>query len=133
MASLFDANRREYVRIRSELNVRYKFLSQDIKDPNMDKIYEGRVTNISGNGLMISGPIPDTHWVPELLMQRIVIGINFILPNEEEPVKTLTRAAWIETADEKNSLYRLGLKFKEITTKDTDKIFRFIIKNQLPS
>jgi c-di-GMP-binding flagellar brake protein YcgR len=133
MASLFDADRREYIRIRSELNVRYKFLSMGATDPNMDKIYDGRVTNISGNGIMISGPIPDAHWIPELLMQRIVIGINFMLPNEEEPVKTLTRAAWIETADEKASLYRLGLKFKEITTKDTDKIFRFIIKEQLPS
>lgn len=133
MGSLFDADRREYVRIRSELLVRYKFLSNNATDPNLDKIYNGKVTNISGSGIMIVGPIPDARWIPELLMQRIVIGINFSLPNEEEPIKTLTRAAWIETIDEPAHLCSMGLKFKEITTKDTDKIFRFIIRNQLPS
>jgi len=133
MGSLFDADRREYIRIRSELNVRYKFLAAIIPDQNLDKIYEGKVTNISGSGIMILGPIPDSRWIPELLMQRMVIGINFMLPNEEEPIKTLTRAAWIETIDENAHICSLGLKFKEITTKDTDKIFRFIIRNQLPS
>ncbi len=133
MASLFDSDRREYIRIRSELLVRYKFLGSGIPDPNLDKIYQGKVTNISGGGIMILGPIPDARWIPELLMQRMVIGINFSLPNEEEPVKTLTRAAWIETIDENAHLCSMGLKFKEITTKDTDKIFRFIIRNQLPS
>jgi len=133
MASLFDSDRREYVRIRSELLVRYKFLGSSISDPNLEKIYEGKATNISGGGIMIKGTIPDPHWIPELLMQRMVIGINFMLPNEEEPVKTLTRAAWIENLDENAHLCMIGLKFKEITTKDTDKIFRFIIRNQLPS
>ncbi|HLD35106.1 MAG TPA: PilZ domain-containing protein [Planctomycetota bacterium] len=133
MGSLFDSDRREYVRIRSELLMRYKFLGSSISDPNLDKIYEGKATNISGGGIMIKGTIPDQRWIPELLMQRMVIGINFSLPNEEEPVKTLTRVAWIETVDENAHIYIIGLKFKEITTKDTDKIFRFIIRNQLPS
>lgn len=133
MGSLFDSDRREYVRIRSELLVRYKFLGSSISDPNIEKIYEGKATNISGGGIMIKGTIPDPRWIPELLMQRMVIGINFSLPNEEEPIKTLTRSAWIETVDENAHLYTIGLKFKEITTKDTDKIFKFIIRNQLPS
>lgn len=133
MPSLFDSERREYIRIKNELAVRYKFISSTVSDPRLDEIYTGTVTNISGGGIMVSGVIPDEFWIPELLMQRIVIGLNFFLPQESEPVKTLTRVAWVKTIDENTHLCLLGLKFKEITSKDSDKIFKFIIRNQLPS
>jgi len=133
MPNSFDSERREYVRIKNELIVRYKFISATITDSRLDEIYTGTATNISAGGIMISGVIPNAFWIPELLMQRIVIGLNFLLPQEAEPVKTLTRVAWVETIDENTHLCLLGLKFKEITTKDADKIFKFVIHNQLPS
>jgi c-di-GMP-binding flagellar brake protein YcgR len=133
MPNLFDSERREYIRIKNELIVRYKFISIHLSDPRLDEIYTGKATNISGGGIMISGPIPNPFWIPELLMQRIVIGINFLLPQEEEAIKTLTRVAWVETIDENTHLCLIGLKFKEITSRDLDKVFKFIIRNQLPS
>ncbi|MFH0888210.1 MAG: PilZ domain-containing protein [Planctomycetota bacterium] len=133
MTSLFDSERRGYIRIKNELTVRYKFISSTISDSRLNEIYTGTTTNISGGGIMISGVIPNSFWIPELLMQRIVIGLNFLLPQESEPIKTLTRVAWVETIDENTHLCLLGLKFKEITSQDTDKIFKFIIHNQLPS
>jgi c-di-GMP-binding flagellar brake protein YcgR len=130
----FESNRREFIRIRSGLIVRYKFISQiGSSDERLNQIYQGNATNISASGIMIEGPIPDPLWIPELLMQRMVIGLNFLIPSEEELIKTLTRLAWAETVEEVTHLCRMGLKFKEITTKDTDKIFKFIIRNQLPS
>jgi c-di-GMP-binding flagellar brake protein YcgR len=128
-----DQERREFVRVRIQIPVRYKFLSKVRHDPALEEIYEGTTMNLGGGGLLLLGRIPVVDWIPDLLMQKIVIGVNLLLPQEEAPIKALTRVAWVETFDEQTMKCNLGLKFKEVTQQDKDRIFKFVIKVQMPS
>ena len=133
MSSGFDSERREFVRVKVALVVRYKFLSHDFaENPNASQIHEGSTNNISGGGLLLRARIPDLQWIPSLLMQRIVIGVNLYLPNEEGPVKALTRVAWIESLEEGTQKCSLGLRFHEIGREDEDRILQYIIRCQMP-
>ena len=127
----YDAERREFIRVRAELPVKYKFLSQD-PGFSSDEILDGTTNNLSGGGLLLVGTIPNTDWITGLLMEKIVVGVNIFLPGDAEPVKALTRTAWIEALDERAHRCSLGLKFKEITKIHLDKIFKFVIKAQMP-
>lgn len=129
----YEQERREFVRVRVQIPVRYKFLSKTRSDKEMEEVYEGTTTNLGGGGLLLLGRIPVVDWIPELLMQKIVIGVNLLLPQDEAPIKALTRVAWVETFDEQTMKCNLGLKFKEITQSDKDRIFKFVIKVQMPS
>ncbi|MFH1231961.1 MAG: PilZ domain-containing protein [Planctomycetota bacterium] len=133
MAESFEQERREFIRIKLEIPIHYKFLCTHLKDNRLDEIYRGFTSNISGGGILLKGPVPEFSWIPDLLMQKTVIGVNMMLPTEEEPIKALTRVAWIEAIDEKTHYCTLGLRFKEITRDDQDKIFKFIIRSQIPS
>jgi len=127
----FDPERREFVRVRAELPVRYKFLSQDPAFVS-DEILEGTTSNISGAGILLVGQMPNTDWITGLLMERIVIGVNVFLPGDAEPVKALTRTAWIEALDERVQRCSMGLRFKEITKEHLDRLFKFVIRAQMP-
>ncbi|MCE9582300.1 MAG: PilZ domain-containing protein [Planctomycetes bacterium] len=129
----YEQERREFVRVRVQIPVRYKFLSKVRTGAAMEEVYEGATTNVGGGGLLLLGRIPVIDWIPELLMQKIVIGVNLLLPHDEAPIKALTRVAWVESFDEVTMKCNLGLKFKEITQADKDRIFKFVIKVQMPS
>ncbi len=88
----YNSERREFIRVRAELPVKYKLLSDDAGFES-DEILEGTTKNLSGGGLLLVGNIPNTDWITALLMERIVIGINLFLPDEGEAVKALTRVA----------------------------------------
>jgi len=130
-ARSFDPERREFVRVRAELPVKYKFLSQD---PGFlsDEVFEGTTSNISGSGLLLVGQMPNADWITGLLMERIVIGVNIFLPGSNEAVKALTRTSWIEALDERSQRCSIGLRFREITKEHLDRLFKFVIKAQMP-
>jgi len=127
----FDPERREFVRVRAELPVKYKFLSQDMTVLS-DEVFEGSTSNVSGGGLLLVGQMPNSDWITGLLMERIVVGVNIFLPGDSDPVKALTRAAWIEALDERVQRCTLGLRFREITKEHVDRIFKFVIRAQMP-
>jgi len=133
MTSAFEQERREFVRVKLEIPIRYKFIASYMKDELIEKSYEGFTSNISGAGLLLKGPIPDFDWIPDLLLEKMVIGINMLLPIEVDPIKILVRVAWVEALEEKTRYCTMGLKFKEITREDQDKIFKYIIRSQMPS
>lgn len=127
-----ERERREFVRVRAEVPVRYKFLSDLAKGPAMDAVYDGHTDNLSGTGLLLLGKVPVLDWIPEILMQKIVIGLNLHIPDASLPLKILGRVAWIETIEEKTQRCYMGVHFREITTQDKDLIYRFIIRMQMP-
>ena len=133
MALPYEQERREFVRVRVQIPVRYKYLCKTRNEQEMEEVYEGTTTNLGGGGLLLLGRVPKVDWIPELLMQKIVIGVNLLLPQDEMPIKALTRVAWVETFDETTMKCNMGLKFKEITQADKDRIFKFVIKVQMPS
>jgi c-di-GMP-binding flagellar brake protein YcgR len=133
MTSSFEQERREFVRIKLEIPIRYKFVAPHIKDERLEKIYEGYTSNLSAGGLLLKGPVPDFGWIAELLLGKMVLGVNILLPTEIDPIKSLVRVAWVEALDEKTKFCTMGIKFKEMTREDQDKIFKFVIRSQMPS
>ena len=129
----YEQERREFVRVKLEVPVRYKFLCRERTEPDFDRVYEGTSWNISGGGLLLAGRIPVYGWIPELLLQKIMVGVNILLPGQDDPIKALAKVAWIESIEEATQRCGIGLKFREITTHDRDNIFQFVIRSQMPS
>ena len=127
-----DSERREFVRIRASLAVRFKFLGRSGEDLT-GEVHEGMSQNVGGGGLLLEGKLPDLAWIPDLLMEKIVIGVNLMLPDSPEPVKALCRVAWIEAMEEGSTKCAIGLMFREITREHKDLIFKYVIKTQMPS
>jgi c-di-GMP-binding flagellar brake protein YcgR len=127
----FSHENREFLRVRARVPVRYRFLSSGTLDPAMQETYEGATSNLSGGGLLLRGRIPNENWIPDLLMEKIAIGVQIYLTDAHEPVKALTRVAWVNTPDKDGDEVEIGLKFKEITRAGQDRIFQFILEDQL--
>jgi c-di-GMP-binding flagellar brake protein YcgR len=127
----YEPERREFVRVKVEVPVRYMFLCKTIRDPEMERIYEGTTSNIGAGGILLVGQIPKLEYIPEMLLQHIVLGLNIFLPQLQEPIKALARVSWVETIDEQTRKGGMGLRFRDIPLADRDKIFRFVIAAQM--
>jgi c-di-GMP-binding flagellar brake protein YcgR len=128
----YERERREYVRIKAEVAVRYRFLSHD---PAFEATgyTDGITRDVSGGGVLMVALVPDPDWIPGLLTERIFLGIELDLPGGDEPVRALTRAAWVQADVEgEPDGCLMGLRFKEITRDDLDRVFKYVIIKQLP-
>jgi Tfp pilus assembly protein PilZ len=123
--------RREFLRVSCSVPVKYKFLSRIRDYPEMETIYDGVTRNLSKGGLLLEGEIPDVDWASEILTQKIVIGVNLFLANAPNPVKALTRIAWIEPIATDTRLTAFGLMFKEIDRVSEDLITQFVIREAM--
>lgn len=130
MSFEYQTEKREFVRIHIDVPIRYKFLSR-VVDIDDDAVYEGTTSNLSGAGLLLVGKLPSVSWIPGLLMGKILLGINLILPSLELPIKALCRVAWVEALEEGSEKCAMGLKFREITKENQDEIMKYIIKAQM--
>ncbi len=122
-----SSERREFVRVPTDLPVRYKFLSAEPAFIQ-EEIFEGRVTDLSAGGILLLGRIPDLEWKSRLLNGSIVVGLNLDLADGQPPIKALTRVTWAETVEDDDNLYLMGLKFKEIIHEHLDQIFQYVIR-----
>jgi c-di-GMP-binding flagellar brake protein YcgR len=130
MSFEYDSEKREFVRIHTDIPVRYKFLSRSIPIES-EGIFEGTTSNLSGSGLLLLGKIPGMSWIPGLLMSEILVGVNVLLPSLDAPIKALTRVGWIEAFQKGSDKCAMGLKFKEISKENQDEILKYIIKAQI--
>ena len=121
--------RREFVRINISLPVRYKFLSPGAQKKS-DEMFSGTTTNLSAGGMLLVGKIPSSDWLGDLLLQKVILGINVLLPESQEPLKMLARVRWVESLNAQNEC-AMGLVFKEIKRSDQDKIVQLIIRSQM--
>ena len=62
-----EPERRQFIRVKLEVPVKYKFLSHD-PEFSSDEIFEGVTNNLSAGGLLLMGRIPNLDWIPGLLM-----------------------------------------------------------------
>jgi len=127
----FYPERREFIRVCVALPVKYKFLSHEPGFPS-DEILEGSTDNLSGGGLKLLGPVPNLDWLAGLLSRRIAVGVNIFLPGQARAVKALTRTLWVEGLQKRAQSCLLGLRFREISREDRERIVQFIIKSQMP-
>lgn len=109
-----ESDRRDYPRLKKSIPIRYKFLSSTVKDPAMERICDGTTANISMGGLLLVGPIPRMDWLKDLLLGKINIGLNLVIPTSVYPVKVLTRVAWLEATDEQAINMRIGLRIIDV-------------------
>jgi c-di-GMP-binding flagellar brake protein YcgR len=128
----FESEKREFVRVKVAVPVRYKFLAHEVEHADLEKIWDGTTSNLSGGGLLLRGKIPDLAWLAPLLSGQMKVGVNLMLPTFELPVKALTRVAWIENLEESTQKGLMGLRFTEITKSGQDEILKYIIKTQMP-
>jgi c-di-GMP-binding flagellar brake protein YcgR len=128
----FESEKRDFIRIKVSVPVKYKLVSDEINDPDLDEIHDGSTANLSGGGLLLSGKIPDLDWLAAMLTGKMTVGVSMQLPTSEEPVRALTRVAWIEGIDESAQTADLGLRFVEITQESQDAILAFVIKTKMP-
>ncbi len=129
MPERYESERREFVRIKVDIPVRYKFLSKAVEVT--EEIYEGTTGDLGGGGILLVGRIPNPAWYVGLLTQQIVVGVNLLLPATADAIKALCRVAWIESNEADGGRVAMGLKFKEISRDNLDEIFKFVIKSQL--
>jgi c-di-GMP-binding flagellar brake protein YcgR len=130
MSTNYATEKRDFVRIHTDIPVRYKFLSHAVPLEE-EGVFEGTTSNVSGSGLLLLGKIPGMSWIPGLLMGDIVIGVNLLLPHLDGPLKALARVAWVEAFEKGSDKCGLGLRFKEISKEHQDEILRYIIKAQI--
>lgn len=130
MSFEYESERKAFVKINTDIPVRYKFLSKVI-DLADESIHEGTTSHISGHGLLLMGKIPSVSWIPGLLMEKIVLGLNILLPSVDAPVKVLARVAWVEAIPEGSDKCVMGMTFKEIAKQHQDQILKYIIRAQM--
>ena len=130
MSVEYATEKREFVRIQTDIPIRYKFLSKTIEVDD-GQIYEGATCNLSSGGLLLVGKIPSVSWIPALLMGEIIIGLNLLLPSLDQPIKALGEVSWIEAFQKGSDRCALGIKFKDISKPHQDEILKYIIKAQI--
>ncbi len=125
---------REFVRVKTSLPVSFKFLGDEKDFPDLGKTFEGAVLSIGGGGLLLEGSLSERAWIPRFILQKIIIGVTFELPREERPIAALCRVAWVEDSSDKRGgefKVQYGLKFREISMRDLDRIFDFVIHSYM--
>lgn len=125
-------DRRQFVRLTTDVPVRYKFLSR-VLDLGEEQIYEGRTCNVSAGGCLLIAKIPNMNWIPALLMGKIMIGVNLLLPSVDEPVKALCMPTWLEAFSDPGQPITMGVSFNDLPKQHQDEITRYIIKQQMSS
>jgi hypothetical protein len=128
----FESDRREFIRVKVSVPVRYKFLYHDLEHPDLERIWEGSTSNLSGSGLLLRMKVPHLEWVTLLLTGKMKVGVNLILPTYELPVKALCRVSWMESMDPATRKMNVGLSFREIGREAQDEIVQYIVKTQMP-
>ncbi len=130
MSFEYVTEKREFVRIQTDIPIRYKFLSKEI-ELNDEQIHEGSTSNLSSGGLLLIGKVPSVSWIPALLMEDIILGLNLLLPSIDTPIKALGKVSWVEAFQKGSDRCALGVKFKDIGKPQQDEILKYIIKAQI--
>jgi hypothetical protein len=123
-------DKRIHPRFQLQTPIKYKFISRSMNhnSSKMDLIYEGVTTNISEGGLLFVVTLPELEWVTELLLQKMIMGVNLIF--EDAPVKALCRTCWIGSIGMIEETYRstIGLEFKDISHENRERIRKKLSK-----
>ena len=129
MSFHYETSKRDFVRIPTDIPVRYKFLSKTIQI-DTESVFEGVTNAIAGSGLLLVGKLPSLSWIPSLLMHEIVLGVNMLLPAQDMPIKALAKVGWVEKF-EKGHPCPIGLRFHEIAKPHQDLLLKYVIKAQI--
>lgn len=127
-----EPERRDFVRVAVEIPVKYRFRTALKHHPDYERPQPGSTSNLSGGGLLLQGRLPAIAAVTELLTGKTTIDLELSLPGETYMIRARGRCAWIETIDEQSLRCHLGVRFLDITPEDKERIFKYVIRVQMP-
>jgi hypothetical protein len=122
--------RLEFTKLPTDLSIRYKFLAKTI-DLGTDQIYEGTTGKLGGGGCLLTGKVESLSWIPALLMGKILIGVNLLVPSSDYPIKALAKVLWVEAIAEGSDRVTFGVEFVDIPKDCQDQITKYLIKTQM--
>jgi hypothetical protein len=122
--------RKDFVKVAMDVPVRYKFLSKTFPVSDKD-VHEGFTSNLSGSGLILTVKIPDGETLIHLLTNEIVIGLNMLLPSQDEAIKALAVVEWVDALPEMPGKCGLGVRFVDMPKECSDQILRYTIRAQI--
>ena len=125
-------NRREprrAVRTAAQLPIRYRYMGHK-EDFEPSKRYKGTTTDVSAEGVKLVVTLPDRSWIDDLRDERVFLSIELDLPGDKKPVRAHAVAAWVKPLDAGGKGGKgkclLGLRFKEITRLDKDRVLGYV-------
>ena len=127
--AFYQSEKRRFVRVPAAMPVKYRYVSQVPSETCSvpREQFEGQTQNIGAGGILLLAPMPtDPELLTQLLMQKVVVGIEMTLPSSSS-IQALCRVSWLEAIDEREGTLALGLRFIEITNTSRDELFRFVI------
>ncbi|MCE9582301.1 MAG: PilZ domain-containing protein [Planctomycetes bacterium] len=128
-----EPERRDFVRVSADIIVRYRFqLISGATRKATEQVLTGATANLSGGGLLLRGPLPDIAIVTELVTGKATLEVELTLPSDPRPILAKARCAWVETVDEATMKCHLGLRFTQIAAEEKERIFRYVIRVQMP-
>lgn len=127
-----EPERRDFVRVAVDIPVRYRFRMPGRSDPEFERPLSGSTANLSGGGLLLQGRLPGISAVTDLLTGKALVDVELSLPGEQYIIAARGRCSWIETIDEGSLRCHLGVRFSDITPEDKERIFRYVIRVQMP-
>jgi len=131
MSDFATSEKRQFVRVPVDVEVKYRFIQpRSTGAPTEETTYSGKTGNIGAGGLLLVADLPEADLIADLLMGKIIVGLELYLP-DHAPIQALSRVAWLESVDEEKGTCAIGLSFKEITAADQDKLFRFVITSRM--
>jgi c-di-GMP-binding flagellar brake protein YcgR len=126
------SEKRQFVRVPGAVPVTYRFVSLRDETNAPEDTFEGETRNLSAGGMLLEGPVPDSNLITDLLMKRVVLTVNLTLPATPGPVSAMARVSWLDSVDETEKRFSMGLEFNEITRESQDRIIGFIIRTVMP-
>jgi len=124
-------NKRKHLRWPVDIAVKYKFISKDVQDSALSKIYDGATRDVSRGGMLLMGALPNASCLADLLTNKILIGLNFYMPTDSVLIKTLSQVVWIKAVDTRTLSHTIGLKFTGISPEDSERIWKYIVHLQI--
>ena len=132
MDNPYDRNAVRIDLSRYDLTFHYKFVSRPISGIKKlpDKIFKGKVLNLSKTGAQVCANIPDLKMLSLMMDEKILIGCNF--PLKEKMVKTLSRVRWIDSSPSDDKIcHVMGLEFIRVPIEDKRVLGNYLIRNQI--
>lgn len=118
------------VEVRLDVMVVYKFVDRE-GAADLDRIYQGRMRDISRGGTLFCGTLHPTLTPDSLLTGQYLVGMNLCLPFVERPVKILGEAVRVQPSPQEPAEYLFGVKFLDIADEAEVAINNFLISFQL--
>lgn len=125
------AERREFKRVSTSLQIDYYYLSRDGKEfTKKEGVARAASTNVSWGGIQLL--------LPEKLREGTRLALEIQLEPDRSPVRAVGEVVWMEEATDNLQpdgirLFRTGVKFVGFTSEAQDRLVKFLYEDGVSS